>query len=950
MFISKPKIISIMKKYHTLLLLVTLLLFTLAIQAQQAIAQPYYGEGKIRFYNKTNPVANSPCYTLDISADINTHWGTTSGINDVVIYQGKLFASIDNGSGEGGVLVYNYADVYPSKTAGPVSVINPQNATGLPVAGIAIQPSTGNLYVGTFYTGASDAGIYTYTASSGYANSSAAQLASYNNDNSIDQFIANLTFDASGNLWFTEFDGSNQGTGTAYQDHFLICYKAANKNNYFKIVNPSSTYSSTSLAGGAGPNVYLLSQPEGIAFDASGDLWLGNNNDDYACNSAGDGTIVKISASWITGTLFSQSYASTNTVPTASATVEYIPSSKPGALYFDGTDIYVNDQGQNQGSSYTSNGVVWKWNLTTTFNSTNFAASGIHTTYPGNGLMAFDNSQFSLATDCYPAGATLEKNILTFSIPGQVGSSIIDTVSATVHVLMPATADLAALTPTITASVLAIISPLSGVSEDFTSPFIYDVHDVTGAQKAWTVTVTKQAQTGTGSTAQNRAATLGKGMNMSLWLESGYSFFNTTTYPDVTRFTKADVEALHAMCFKTLRLPVFFEPFAATTAPYTWDMTNQNVVRGLDYVDSMIAWTGAYGMDLVIDNHLADDQSSYNLQADYQITDNNYTTQAALIAAVWRQAVKRYGYADPSRVFFELRNEPNSVSDANLRTLYNTVIDTVRKYDQTHTLVVGNTGYYDPIALSQSMPYTDTNLIYTFHIYDGDAYPGFCFQGVGGLPATDTLSNSHVSFALHGAQAADITSEVTAVQTWSATNHVPVWLGEFGTTTLPDVLHDDTSRCNYIKNMITALDAASTPWCYWDGYGPEGTFISYDNGTTLTYTFSMFDGTNILSASHLNACFASDLGLGGNCTTGISNISYEKEVTIYPNPSTGRIFINAPGARVIDIYNVAGERMQQLNYNNEILEVNTSAFAAGVYFARIGFEDGTFTKKKFVKE
>ena len=213
--------------------------------------------------------------------------------------------SIDNGSNEGGVLVYNYADVYPAKTAGPVSVINPQNTHGLPVAGIAIQPGTGNLYVGTFYTGASDAGIYTYTASSSYANSSGTQLASYYNDASIDAYIANLAFDASGNLWFTEFDGSNAGTATAYEDNFLICYKAANKNNYYKIINTTTaSYTSTSRAGGAGPSVYLLSQPEGLAFDASGNLWLGNNNDNYACNPAGDGTLAKISASWITGTLF----------------------------------------------------------------------------------------------------------------------------------------------------------------------------------------------------------------------------------------------------------------------------------------------------------------------------------------------------------------------------------------------------------------------------------------------------------------------------------------------------------------------------------------------------------------------------------------------------------------------------------------------------------------------
>lgn len=477
-----------MKKYHGILIL-AMMLISIASQAQQAIAQPYYSESKIRFYNKSNPVAGSPCYTLDLSADINTNWGTTSGINDVVIYQGKLFLSIDNGNNEGGVLVYNYADVYPTKTAGPVSVINPQNTHGLPVAGIAIQPSTGNLYVGTFYTGASDAGIYTYTAASGYANSSATQLASYYNDASIDQYIANLVFDASGNLWFTEFDGTNYGTATAYTNHFLICYKAANKNNYFKIINTTTKSYTANHPGGGTTAVYLLSQPEGITFDASGNLWLGNNNDNFGCNTAGDGTLVKINSSWITGTLFSQAYGSTNTVPTASATVEYVAGGKLGGLLMDGNNLYINDQGQNQGSSYTSNGTVWKWNVTTTFNTTNFAASGVHTTYPGNGLMALDNSQFSVASDCYPSA---EKNILTFSIPTQVGTTTIDTTHATISLLMPSTANLTSLTPTITVSPGASINPLTGVAENFSAPFTYTVRAADATTKTWTVTVTKQ--------------------------------------------------------------------------------------------------------------------------------------------------------------------------------------------------------------------------------------------------------------------------------------------------------------------------------------------------------------------------------------------------------------------------------------------------------------------------
>ena len=65
---------------------------------------------------------------------------------------------------------------------------------------------------------------------------------------------------------------------------------------------------------------------------------------------------------------------------------EYLTrSGKLGGITFDGNTLFINDQGQNQGSSFTASGTVWKWDITTTFNTTNFKPSGIFTTYPGNG-------------------------------------------------------------------------------------------------------------------------------------------------------------------------------------------------------------------------------------------------------------------------------------------------------------------------------------------------------------------------------------------------------------------------------------------------------------------------------------------------------------------------------------------------------------------------------------
>ena len=84
-----------------------------------------------------------------------------------------------------------------------------------------------------------------------------------------------------------------------------------------------------------------------------------------------------------------------------------------------------------------------------------------------------------------------EAEILSFNIPNQI-SSTINSQNATVNVVMPFGTDLTNLTPTITISAGATISPQSGVAQNFTNPVQYTVTAQNGTTKIWTVTVTTQ--------------------------------------------------------------------------------------------------------------------------------------------------------------------------------------------------------------------------------------------------------------------------------------------------------------------------------------------------------------------------------------------------------------------------------------------------------------------------
>ncbi|MEO9872794.1 T9SS type A sorting domain-containing protein [Ekhidna sp.] len=81
-------------------------------------------------------------------------------------------------------------------------------------------------------------------------------------------------------------------------------------------------------------------------------------------------------------------------------------------------------------------------------------------------------------------------DMLTFSVSGQVGSSIIDATAHTVSVIVPFDANITALNPTITISEGASISP--EVAQDFTNTVTYTIAAENGGTQDWTVTITKE--------------------------------------------------------------------------------------------------------------------------------------------------------------------------------------------------------------------------------------------------------------------------------------------------------------------------------------------------------------------------------------------------------------------------------------------------------------------------
>jgi endoglucanase len=328
------------------------------------------------------------------------------------------------------------------------------------------------------------------------------------------------------------------------------------------------------------------------------------------------------------------------------------------------------------------------------------------------------------------------------------------------------------------------------------------------------------------TTAHIRATKLGIGFNLTNWLEA-YWLIPFNTYPQNNYFTEPEIATLAAYGFKTIRMPVVFERLAGATAPYTLNTAHPAFV----VIDQIIGWADKYNLNLIIDNH----------HASPDLTDANYAAEIPRITAVWKQLAARYGSLDPNRFFFELYNEPNGISNTNVRAVMQATIDAIRSTGDNHTLIVGGSHWNSGADLSAVGTFSDNNLIYTFHNYDPFLFThqGFDWNGDG---APD-YGPAGVTFPQTATSIATIKNYFTDVKTWSAQNNVPIFLGEFGVGGFADA----TSRCNWIKMMGEIIDTHQLSAAYWDVRFLNGGFGFFNNST--------------VQAGNANTCFASALHL-----------------------------------------------------------------------------------------
>ena len=391
------------------------------------------------------------------------------------------------------------------------------------------------------------------------------------------------------------------------------------------------------------------------------------------------------------------------------------------------------------------------------------------------------------------------------------------------------------------------------------------------------------------SIAQTRCDHLGKGVNLSNWLEG----FWEQNWPDTANYKKQFFLDMKAAGVQSLRMPVCFEMVTDAQAPYYVDTNN----RVFSIIDTIIAWTTELNMNLIIDNH-----------HQWNVTDTTWRVEQPRIAHLWSVLSQRYSYLNPNHYIFEILNEPSNINNDSLALFYPPIIDTIRQYAPNHSIVVSPTSYSNGIGFYKYSPLADTNLIYTFHSYDPYQFThqGLTFV-VPPLPTHVTFPGSGVDWMIQDMW-------FFALQ-FRDSFHVPLFLGEFGVGDSADAV----SRCHWIDTIGHRIDANHLSAFYWDVVGD---FKIYHQGVT--------DQDSMLT------CFAEEMHWYGDSVTAVQNIATQIPVKILPNPANNYFMCmtEADEPANMQMFDYTGRMVFENRFSKQIT-VSTAQFSNGLYVIKI---------------
>jgi endoglucanase len=315
-----------------------------------------------------------------------------------------------------------------------------------------------------------------------------------------------------------------------------------------------------------------------------------------------------------------------------------------------------------------------------------------------------------------------------------------------------------------------------------------------------------------------RLATLGRGFNLTGWLDG----------PTVRRPDERLLSSLRSRGFTHIRLPVTAERLMdGFSRP---DDTEQRLAE----LDRALGTLIGLGFGVSLDLHPGERLSRLHVAEPSRGLE--------LIDALWRRLARRYAHYPDDRLFFELLNEP-ALDAKTWNAQAVRLIGTIRRESPGRTLIYGPANFQRIEALLDLRPFADANIVYAVHFYDpmifthqGLDWSDDTLRHLHGVPFPAKLTDSRIAQLLGGlgndAAAALVRKQLASPWTesridgefaraaaWAEQHRRAVIVNEFGVLGWKAARAD---RQRWLRAVRTAAERHCIGWTHWDyadGFG-----------------------------------------------------------------------------------------------------------------------------------
>jgi len=259
--------------------------------------------------------------------------------------------------------------------------------------------------------------------------------------------------------------------------------------------------------------------------------------------------------------------------------------------------------------------------------------------------------------------------------------------------------------------------------------------------------------------------------------------------------------------FTSVRIPITWDAHTSTTPPYTIDST------WLNRVEQVVDWGLQRRLFIIINAH-----HEWWIDTGYNNANNR-----ARFDSIWSQISVRFKDKSDS-LLFEIINEPNGLTQANINDLNARILSIIRKTNPTRIVIFSGNQYANSgqLVAAKIPDPNDKYLMGYYHSYD--PYP-FGLLGPGTYGSAADISATKAKF--------------DQVTNWSIKNNIPVMLSEFGAQKKCDY----NSRMTYYGTIVDQAFKHGVAFMAWDDGGDFPIYLRTPGGWNeikdiLIYTYT----------------------------------------------------------------------------------------------------------------